>query len=338
MLIEGKNKAKKKARRSNSVRGTQRFTRPSQANGGANIPINSEIAIPKLEKLAQKYIGVSDPYGFLTDLRNTLGIPNSQGASKYGEVTIPKKDGSVLQASLRITNHNSDARTYITHNANYEYNLSILVRKNFAANTFKPHDDVILDEFVYYGKRMEKVENPLSQIVNSIIGFLKDGKYNDTTGIAFKNTSPQTNNDSNNQENINCNRNMNKKLIKLTESDLHRIVKESVSKILNESKEDDRAYIVYDGIKFLLSMNGEDMYIEYTENDRWVLAGYYANEKLWVVQENFREEEVGEGEDNILTIAKTKSMPEALHQLSRYIKYDKSYRAYMGDWRSQAQP
>ena len=117
----------------------------------------------------------------------------------------------------------------------------------------------------------------------------------------------------------------NKKHIKLTEADLHRIVRESVSKILNESKEDDRAYIVYDGIKFLLYMNGEDMYVEYTENDRWVLAGYYANEKLWVVQENFREEEVGEGEDNILTIAKTKSMPEALHQLSRYIKYDKSW-------------
>ena len=253
MLIEGKNKAKKKARRSNSVRGTQRFTRPSQANGGANIPINSEIAIPKLEKLAQKYIGVSDPYGFLTDLRNALGIPNSQGASKYGEVTIPKKDGSVLQASLRITNHNSDARTYITHNANYEYNLSILVRKNFAANTFKPHDDVILDEFVYYGKRMEKVENPLSQNVNSIIGFLKDGKYNDTTGVAFKNTSPQTNNDSNNQQNITCNRNMNKKLIRLTESDLHRIVKESVNNILTEGNgrvidELEEAYSILKGI------------------------------------------------------------------------------------------
>ena len=33
---------------------------------------------------------------------------------------------------------------------------------------------------------------------------------------------------------INCSRNMNKKLIRLTESDLHRIVRESVNKILNE--------------------------------------------------------------------------------------------------------
>jgi hypothetical protein len=36
--------------------------------------INSEIAIPHLKKLAQKYIGISNSYGFLTDLRNALGI------------------------------------------------------------------------------------------------------------------------------------------------------------------------------------------------------------------------------------------------------------------------
>ena len=60
MLIEVKNKAKKKAKRQNSIRGTQRFTKPSQTNSTTNIPINSEIAIPKLEKLAQEYIGISN--------------------------------------------------------------------------------------------------------------------------------------------------------------------------------------------------------------------------------------------------------------------------------------
>jgi hypothetical protein len=234
MQIESrKNRQNKKAKRLNSIRGTQRFTKPSQTNSVANIRINSETAIPKLKNLAQEYIGVSDPYGFLTNLREALGIPNSQGASKYGVVTIPKEDGSVLEASLRITNHNSDAETYITHNANYEYNLSILVRKNFKPNTFKPHNDVVLDEFVYYGKRMQRVENPLTQIINSIIGFLQSGVYNDTTGVAFKNTSPQTND--NNK--LNCNTNMNKKLIRLTEGDLHRIVKESVQKMLVKDSE-----------------------------------------------------------------------------------------------------
>lgn len=255
MQIEShKNRQNKKAKRLNSIRGTQRFTKPSQTNGGANIRINSETAIPKLKNLAQEYIGVSDPYGFLTNLREALGIPNSQGASKYGVVTIPKEDGSVLEASLRITNHNSDAETYITHNANYEYNLSILVRKNFKPNTFKPHNDVVLDEFVYYGKRMQRVENPLTQIINSIIGFLQSGVYNDTTGVAFKNTSPQTND--NNK--LNCNTNMNKKLIRLTEQDLHKIVKESVNRVLKESKYEDG----YDSGQFLcqtqIEMYGEE--------------------------------------------------------------------------------
>ena len=41
-----------------------------------------------------------------------------------------------------------------------------------------------------------------------------------------------------NNNQLNCNLNMNKKLIRLTESDLHRIVKQSVNKILKESSYD----------------------------------------------------------------------------------------------------
>ena len=202
---------------------------PSQTNGNANILIKSNIAIPKLQNLAKKYIGVVDPHGFLTDLRIALNIPNTKGVSKYGYITIPKEDGSVLQASLRITNHNSNANTYITNNTNMDYNLSIVVRNKQRQNTFVPHKDVVLDEYVYYGKRMKKVENPLTQIINSIIGFLQSGVYEDTTNVAFRNHSPQQ--DENNK--LNCNI-MKKNVIRLTESDLHRIIKESVDNILTE--------------------------------------------------------------------------------------------------------
>jgi|GEM_PF-5291245 len=81
---EMQNDKNKKTIYPNSIRGTQRFTKPSRTNGGANIQINSEIAIPKLKILAEKYNGITDPYGFLTNLRNTLGISDSEGASKYG--------------------------------------------------------------------------------------------------------------------------------------------------------------------------------------------------------------------------------------------------------------
>lgn len=164
-------------------------TSASQTSDGAKIIINNDMAIQKLGILAKLYIGITNPQGFLTDLRIALGIPDSRGASKYGYVIIPK-DGSYLQASLRITNHNSNVMTYIDNGVDLEYNLSIVISKRFKTNTFKPHDDVRLDEYVYYGKRMAKVENPLTQIVNSIIGFLQTGVYEDTTGIAFKNSSP----------------------------------------------------------------------------------------------------------------------------------------------------
>lgn len=138
----------KKNIRLNSIRGTQRFTKPSQTNVDAKVQINIEIAIPKLEKIAQKYVGIINPQ--------------------------------------------ANAKQYIIHDANCEYNLSIVVRREMRRNTFKPHNDVRLDEYVYYGKKMAKVENPLTQIINSIIVFLKTGVYEDTTGVAFRNTSPNS--------------------------------------------------------------------------------------------------------------------------------------------------
>lgn len=247
----------KSAKRPNFHKGSLSHS-PSQTNGGAKVQINSEIAIPKLQKLAETYLGVSDPHRFLTDLRVALGIPDSQGASKYGVVSIPKEDGSILQASLRVTNHQANANTYIDHDANYKYNLSIVVRRKQRKNTFIPNENVILDEYVYYGTKMQNVENPLTQIVNGIIVFLQSGEYKDTTGIAFKNQSveskdrvPQNisvDNDGNyvsvngdgadyvsENKQYNKNTNMNKKLIRLTESDLHRIVKNVVNKMINEN-------------------------------------------------------------------------------------------------------
>lgn len=69
---------------------------------------------------------------------------------------------------------------------------------------------------------------------------------------------------------LNCNTNMNKKLIRLTEQDLHRIVKESVNKILNEARRGDDEYV-----------KGPDGYSHYYINhkDRTVspIHGYYSS-------------------------------------------------------------
>ena len=188
-LNSHKNNANKKAKRLNSLSRIN-STNASQTNGGAKIQIKSKTAIPRLKNLAEKYKGLSNPYGFLTNLRNALGIPDSAAASKYGVVNIPRKIGATLQVSLRITNHNANADTYIKQNANYTFNLSIVISKRYRKNRFNPNVKVKLDEYVYYGEKLRQVESPLTQIINSIIGFMQNGEYNDTTGVAFKNTSP----------------------------------------------------------------------------------------------------------------------------------------------------
>ena len=270
----------KSAKRPNFHKGSLSHS-PSQTNGDAKVQINSEIAIPKLQKLAETYFGVSDPHRFLTDLRVALGIPDSQGASKYGVVSIPKEDGSILQASLRVTNHQVNANTYIDHDANYKYNLSIVVRRKQRKNTFIPNENVILDEYVYYGTKMQGIENPLTQIVNGIIVFLQSGEYKDTTGVAFKNQSveskdrvPQNisvDNDGNyvsanawgadyvsENKQYKTNTNMNKKLIRLNESDLHRIVKESVKRVMNEDDVHDFPYMDKGTGAWMFDVNDED--------------------------------------------------------------------------------
>ena len=186
MNKENKNK---KTTRLNFPKGSKPHY-PSQTNGNAKIKINSNTAIPKLKKLSKLYIGVNNPQGFLTDLRIALGIPDSPKASKYGEVTIRAGSDVILYATLRITNHQANAEQYIIHNTNNEYNLSIVIKREMRRNTFKAHDNVRLDEYVYYGKKMVNIENPLTQIIDSIIVFLRTGVYEDTTGIAFLNKSP----------------------------------------------------------------------------------------------------------------------------------------------------
>lgn len=63
----------KSAKRPNFHKGSLSHS-PSQTNGDAMVQINSEIAIPKLQKLAETYFGVSDPHRFLTDLRCGLNL------------------------------------------------------------------------------------------------------------------------------------------------------------------------------------------------------------------------------------------------------------------------
>jgi len=49
----------------------------------------------------------------------------------------------------------------------------------------------LLDEFDYTGKELNKVNNALSLIIQSIIAFLETGIYTDLTGVAVVHCSPK---------------------------------------------------------------------------------------------------------------------------------------------------
>jgi hypothetical protein len=218
---------------------TVRRTTPlkaSQPSNAAKVRKDIEPTKEKLRNLADRWKGVNKVRGFLTELWKALGIDmtnNSQqnGGNPSRYAAFQLQDGTMLTVTIRASAHNANASTYVKDgNINGDTNISIVLQNRRKKNTFVPHDDVQLSEYVYVDDRIATVDSPLSQIALSLVGYLTNGKYVDTTGVAIPHTSPQTND--NNQ--LNCNLNMNKKLIKLTESDLHRIVKESVGKILNE--------------------------------------------------------------------------------------------------------
>ena len=129
-------KEKKKGNRQNYVSRTK-STKASPSVATANVVINVDNARQKLQELKSVYqqkVDFADTRGFLTDLRTALGIPNDRGASKYGVV----KGGDFI-ASISLTNHNSNAQTYVDANANYPYNLRLMIRRRYRKNTFNPH-------------------------------------------------------------------------------------------------------------------------------------------------------------------------------------------------------
>lgn len=208
----------------------------------AKVVRNTETAKRNLEKLAEKYKGINNVEGFLNDLWLALGLHN-QGGNKKGAkpsryALYQLQDGTKLSISIRASAHNANANKYVEHPPVPDINLSIVLQKKMRKNQFKSNPSVNIGEYVYVNQKIQNVESPLSQIANSLIGFLSNGEYNDTTGVAIVHGNMQTPQEVVNNQTLNCNRNMNKKVIRLTEGDLHRIVKESVNRILKEAYKD----------------------------------------------------------------------------------------------------
>ena len=191
MLLEGK-----KIKKLNGISHgkTVRRTTPliaSQPSNVAKIRKDVETTKQKLKNLAERWKGVNQVRGFLTELWSALGVntttQNQQkggNPSKYAAFEL--QDGTIFVITIRASAHNSNASTYLKDG---NVNLSIVISKRLK-NNFIADDGVQLSEYVYVEDRIARIENPLSQIAMSLVGYLTNGEYIDTTGVALKNTSP----------------------------------------------------------------------------------------------------------------------------------------------------
>ena len=74
---------------------------------------------------------------------------------------------------------------------------------------------------------------------------------------------------------------MNKKLIRLTESDLHRIVKESINRILNEVGETDDGQKLLARLAAKKAFNGDASYFDVSEYAREKRKGDFKKQDLY---------------------------------------------------------
>ena len=107
-------------------------TRASQENDGAKVKKIIEETKDNLKKIADGYIHIYNPKGFITDLKIALGI-DPKNASGYAVFII---DDNLMRVSLRVSNHHANARKYLEHEPN-DFNLSIMISKRYRKNTFQ---------------------------------------------------------------------------------------------------------------------------------------------------------------------------------------------------------
>ena len=194
-----------------------------------NVQITPQIAIENLqnlEKQIQKNTNRQKSLKYLyNDINDALGI-NNPNPSHYGEFVANHNN-----CTIRVSNHNAHASNYDPNN---KTNISIKIRPHKNNNKFQASTDVFLKEFVYYDFMLKNDPNLVSEIIDSIIQYLSTGNFVDKSGIAYKNESPTSIAEISNR--IKYNENMRR--VRLTEGQLHNVIRESVNNILNEISKD----------------------------------------------------------------------------------------------------
>ena len=157
---------------------------PIETEHDAKVLQNREKAKEALANVAETYKKVTDTKGFLTALKEAMGLIGN-GSSAYRAFELPNGDSFVV----RVSNHNARA-----HNVkDGERVESIVIKRKHSPNRFEPANGKIVDEYVYFKEDIRKAPaGTLSSIAESISDLLDTGEYHDKTGLAKDNHSPET--------------------------------------------------------------------------------------------------------------------------------------------------
>lgn len=172
---------------------------------------------------------VSDKYKLLADY---IGL-QQEGGNSYYNFFVPLNKNMVFL--LRNANHdNRNPNLYDQHEQLGRPNKRFIIFFK-KGNMFSDTPIVFQDSehhVIPYGRNALDNETSVVAYIDALIELFTDGK----TTFPTLPIIPQPTIVDNNKE-LNCNRNMNNKLIRLTESDLHKVVKESVKTVLNEGSD-----------------------------------------------------------------------------------------------------
>lgn len=157
---------------------------PTETEHDAKVLQNRENAKEALANVAETYRKVTDSKGFLTSLKDAMGLVGN-GGSAYRSYELPNGDSFVM----RVSNHN--ARAYNVKDG--ERVESIVIKRKHSPNRFEPANSKTVDEYVYFKEDIRKAPaGTLSAIAESISELLDTGEYHDKTGLARENHSPET--------------------------------------------------------------------------------------------------------------------------------------------------
>ncbi len=154
---------------------------PTDVEHAAKVLQKREKAKEALANVAKTYKNTTDSKGFISDLRNSLGLTRSNTGSGYG--SFETTNGKVF--TIRVSNHNINAA-----NVGNEPVESIVIKTKRSPNRFYAEDGKFANEYVYFKEDIRKAPaGTLSAIAESISELLDTGEYRDKTGLAKDNHS-----------------------------------------------------------------------------------------------------------------------------------------------------